>query len=40
MFIWDFMAETVLGQIVDWIYSQRFPVSLDSLGLIPQQKAT
>lgn len=22
MFIWDFVAETVLGQIVDWIYSQ------------------
>ncbi len=22
MFIWDFMAETVLGQILDWIYSQ------------------
>lgn len=22
MFIWDFVAETVLGQIVDWIYGQ------------------
>ena len=22
MFIWDFVADTVLGQIVDWIYSQ------------------
>ena len=22
MFIWDFMADTVLGQIVDWVYSQ------------------
>ncbi len=22
MFIWDFMADTVLGQIIDWIYSQ------------------
>jgi len=22
VFIWDFVAETVLGQIVDWIYSQ------------------
>ncbi|HEX2925299.1 MAG TPA: conjugal transfer protein TrbL family protein [Ruminiclostridium sp.] len=22
MFIWDFVAETVLGQVVDWIYSQ------------------
>lgn len=22
MFIWDFVAETVLGQTVDWIYSQ------------------
>lgn len=22
MFIWDFVADTVLGQIVDWIYGQ------------------
>lgn len=22
MFIWDFVAETVLGQIIDWIYGQ------------------
>ena len=22
MFIWDFVADTVLGQILDWIYSQ------------------
>ena len=22
MFIWDFIADTVLGQIVDWIYGQ------------------
>ena len=22
MFIWDFVADTVLGEIVDWIYSQ------------------
>lgn len=22
MFIWDFVADTVLGQIIDWIYSQ------------------
>ena len=22
MFIWDFLADTVLGQIIDWIYSQ------------------
>ncbi|MCD8248629.1 MAG: DUF6045 family protein, partial [Lachnospiraceae bacterium] len=22
MFIWDFVAETVLGQIVDWFYGQ------------------
>ena len=22
MFIWDFVANTVLGQILDWIYSQ------------------
>ena len=22
MFIWDFVADTILGQIVDWIYGQ------------------
>lgn len=22
MFIWDFVADTVLGQIIDWIYGQ------------------
>lgn len=22
MFIWDFIADTVLGQIIDWIYGQ------------------
>lgn len=22
MFIWDFVADTVLGQIVDWVYGQ------------------
>jgi hypothetical protein len=22
MFIWDFVAETVLGQIIDWFYGQ------------------
>lgn len=22
MFIWDFVADTVLGQILDWIYIQ------------------
>jgi hypothetical protein len=22
MFIWDFAADTVLGQIMDWIYAQ------------------
>ena len=22
MFIWDFVADTVLGQIIDWIYTQ------------------
>ena len=22
MFIWDFVASTALGQILDWIYSQ------------------
>lgn len=22
MFIWDFVADTVLGQILDWIYGQ------------------
>ena len=22
LFIWDFVADTVLGQIVDWIYGQ------------------
>ena len=22
MFIWDFVADTVLGQIVDWLYGQ------------------
>ena len=22
MFIWDFVAETVLGQILDWMYGQ------------------
>ena len=22
MFIWDFVADTVLGQIVDWFYGQ------------------
>ena len=22
MFIWDFVADTVLGQIIDWLYGQ------------------
>ena len=22
MFIWDFVAESVMGQVLDWIYSQ------------------
>ena len=22
LFIWDFVADTILGQIVDWIYGQ------------------
>ena len=22
MFIWDFVADTVLGQITDWVYGQ------------------
>jgi hypothetical protein len=22
MFIWDFVAETVLGEIIDWFYGQ------------------